>query len=113
MTTRAYHEWGAKLSRKILADPSKALLLDVDPIGAKRNKYLRLSSDEDWMMFPLIAEGPLVWGLDENGTARTGPLPQHAHLAAYDAGRFCWHKMPNEYPIPPTGMLKDRSKKSA
>ncbi|XP_026416430.1 uncharacterized protein LOC113311844 [Papaver somniferum] len=59
MSTRRYQEWGIKLARNTLEDSSKALLRDVDPFGRAKNGHLRWSNDEDWMMFPLVVEGPL------------------------------------------------------
>lgn len=60
MTTRSYQEWCVKLTRKSLDDSTKVLLLDVDPTGTTRNSHLRFSSDEDWMIFPLVVQGPFV-----------------------------------------------------
>lgn len=94
-------------------DPSEALLQDVEPFGNARNDRLRFSNEEDMMMFPLIAEGPAVWGFDENGKARTGPLPEHIYLGAHEPGRFQWSEMPAGYTLPPSGLLKDRTRKKS
>lgn len=111
---RKYQEWAIRFNRIILEDCDRMLLQDVDPNSYAKNDHLRLSNDEDWMMYPLILECPWVWGIDANGNVCTGQDAAH-RFAAYEPWVLRWPEMPlrNDSVVPPIAPVTTSSKPSS
>lgn len=70
-------------------------MTDVD-IYNKTNDNFRFSSDQGWMKFPLILEGPFIWGRNDDGSPRLGRNEGHP-VAVYNPWSFSWSNMLGEY----------------
>lgn len=99
-SARKHQEWGIELVRRPISAPSKALLLDDDPLDYGRNDQLYPHVDEDWTMFPLVVSGSCIWGIEEKGVPHEGPLAKHCYLAGCQPWKLHW-SIPSEVLSPP------------